>query len=295
MRKGVRMKRVKETMLFAVLAMLSLSMAGWGTELTGPEILARVDEEGEFVSEGSLITILSFETTRGDVTASENVFASFGKRSGDESVEYLLLYFLEPEDLKGMILLSVTREDPEEGSRIWTYSPGIESLSPGAGLKELDAEARGQSFAGSTLSRDEISGNFQFSEDYDAVLVGEEVLAIDENDVSCYILELAAKGNTEVDYAGGKMWVAKDTFLILRGEYLNDESEVVRTLEVRALGEFEGDVVVDALENTSVIDKEATVIRFLERKRPSEPFPDAVFSPEALADFDPEVYGVTLQ
>ena len=263
----------------------------WADALTGDEILSRVDEQGEFVGEGSLITTLRFETVHGDGTTSEYLFAALGKRE-EGGKESLLLYFLKPEDLEGMILLSIGSGGSKEESRIWLFSPGLEAFSPGAGLKELVAEERKQSFAGSTLSREEISGVFHFSEDYDAELSGEETLDIGGKAVPCYLLQIMAKPGAKVDHPAGRMWVAKETFLILRGEYLDDEGTLERTMEILALGEFEGHVTIDALVNRDISQKSSTTIYFEDRRRPSEEFPDALFSPDALPTFDPVGYGI---
>lgn len=267
---------------------LGLSFIGWANELTGPEILARVDEQGEFIGEGSLISLLHFENTYRDGTITENQFAVFGK--WEEGEDFLLLYFLTPPELYGMALLLAGSGDE---MRIWQFSPALEEISAGAGLKELIAEERKQNFAGSTFSREEISGRFHFSEDYDATLLGEETLSVGGLAVPCYLLEIVAKPDADTDSPSGKMWIAKDTFLVLRGNYMDDEGNLERTMEVFSLGEFEEEVVVAALVSSDVQEGGSTTITFYERRRPGEAFPDGMFSPETLATFDPEAYGIT--
>ena len=284
------MKTIERTFIWVLLTgCLYAAFTGAAADLTGPEILARVDEEGEFIGAGSFFSLLHFENTYRDGTTGETQFAVFGKWESDGG-DFLLLYFLTPPELLGMSLLLIGSGDE---MRIWQFSPAVEEISAGAGLKELVAEERKQSFAGSTFSREEISGRFHFSRDYDAILLGEESISVGDELTPCYLLEISAKPGVEDISPRGKMWIGKETFFVLRGEYMNEEGSLERMMEVLSLGEFEEETVVAALTSTNVEEGGSTTITFQERQRPEEPFPDEVFSPENLASFDPGIYGIT--
>ena len=284
------MKTMKRTFIWGLLlAGFCATFPGDAADLTGSEILARVDEEGEFIGEGSFFSLLHFENTYRDGTTGENQFAVFGKWESGGG-DFLLLYFLTPPELFGMSLL--LSGDGEE-MRIWQFSPALEEISPRAGLKELIAEERKQSFAGSTFSREEISGRFHFSRDYEATLLGEESIPVGDELAPCYLLEIVAKPGAEGVSPSGRMWIGKETFFVLRGEYMDEEGNLERVMEVLSLGEFEGEAVVAALTSTNTKEGGSTTITFQGRQRPEEPFPDEMFSPENLATFDPGIYGIT--
>ena len=284
------MKTIERIFIWVLLmGCLCATFTGAAEDLTGPEILARVDEEGEFIGEGSFFSLLHFANTYRDGTTGENQFAVFGKWESDGG-DFLLLYFLTPPELFGMSLLLIGSGDE---MRIWQFSPALEEISAGAGLKELVAEEREQSFAGSTFSRAEISGRFHFSRDYDATLLGEESIPVGDELTPCYLLEIVAKPGAEGVSPRGRMWIGKETFFVLRGEYMDEAEKLERVMEVLSLGEFEGEAVVTALSSTNAKEGGSTTITFQERQRPEEPFPDEMFSPENLAAFDPGIYGIT--
>ena len=254
-----------------------------GEELSGNEILTRVDQEAQFLSKGSMITTLRFENAYSDGTTSANRFASLSKQV-EEGAEYSLIYFVGPEDVEGTIFLSV-KPGPDEDSRMWLYLPALGMA------KELVAEQQEQSFAGSTFSYQDV-GSRDMEDKYDAELIGEETLVVGDESRLVYVLALTAKPDAEIDYPTAKMWVDKEGFLMLRTENYNAEGNLEWMMEVTKLGEFEGKVTADQMIASNVLDESSTTITFLERVRPEEELPDSVFGSENLASFDPAIYGL---
>jgi len=265
------------------LALLWSVVAVMGEELSGNEILTRVDQEAQFLSEGSMITTLQFENEYGDGTTSANRFASLSKQM-EEGAKYSLIYFVEPEDDKGTIFLSV-KPGPDEDSRMWLYLPAL-GMS-----KELVAEEQEQSFAGSTFSFQDV-GSRDMEDKYDAELIGEETLVLGDESRFVYILALTAKPDADTDYPTAKMWIDKEGFLMLRTENYNAEGNLEWMMEVTKLGEFEGKVTADQMIASNVLDESSTTITFLERVRPEEELSDFAFDPENLTSFDPAIYGL---
>jgi len=265
-------------LLGALLVAVSYSDGG----LTGDEILQRVDEQQDVIMGGNLISIIRFDNVYSDGTTASNLFGALGKKVEGQA-DKSLIYFKEPEDVRGTIFLSVKPEGEEV--RLWLYLPALGQV------KELvSEEERGGSFAGSTFSYREV-GSRKVSDDYTAELVGEEAITIGDQSYDCYVLELSAKPDAEVDYPTARSWVGKESWLTLRAEDYNEAGNLERTMEVLELGEFEGNLVANKIVATNVLDNSSTTISFLERRRPEEEIPDSVFEPDNLPGFDPAEWG----
>ncbi len=275
------MKRLESLISSLLLCVLLVGSTGFAEELTGEEILARAKFGGELRSEGSLITTFRLESKTADGTTTANSFVGFSKRT-KEGTEFLLLYFLDVGYNSGSILLM---ETPEHGTtRQWYYSPEWDLL------RELDVQAQGQSFAGSTLSFQNLGG-YDLESHYTAEVIANEQLLVGEAERMAHVLALSARPEEELDFPTAKMWVDKETFFVLRMRNINPAGEVGQTVEVLALGELEGAVTVDQLLNSDCVNGSSTTITFLERRQPEDEFPDDFFSLENLALFDPAKYG----
>lgn len=269
-------------LIFSFLMLVNLAYSDNG--LTGNKILQKVEEQEEEVMGGDLITFIRFDTVNPDGTTSSNVFRGLGK-SGPEQTDKSLIYFLEPKDVRGTLFLSI---DPEEGdSRIWLYLPAL-----GTRKELISEEEREKSFAGSTFSYEDI-GERSTVDDFNGKVVGEEVLTVEDQELSCYVLKLEAKPDAEIDYPTGKTWVSKDSLLTLKSEYYNQAGNLVRAIEVLALGEFEGKTVSKKMINKNILEDSSTTITFQRRIRPEGEIPDSVFEPENLPNFDPTKWGFT--
>jgi len=276
------MKKVTLISLLTVLAgILVLAAASYAAGLTGDQILQKVDEHETLVTQGSLISKIRFDNVYSDGTTAYNVFGGLSVKLEGQP-EKSLIYFEEPADVAGTIFLSIKPEGGE--ARMWLYLPALGMA------KEIVAEQRKQSFAGSTFSYKDV-GSRSFADKYSAKLVGDETVKIGDKSYDCYVLELTAKPDSDADYPTAKAWVDKDSFLMLKSEDYNSEGKLERTMEVLALGKFDGNVVADKMIATNVLDKSSTTITFLERKRPANPIPDSVFDPNNLASFDPTEFG----
>jgi len=270
---------VNLVMFALTVSMFSLSAAA----LTGDEILLQLDQQDQFLSEGSMISTLQFNTAYSDGTTSANQFASLSK-NGDDNAEYSLIYFVEPIDVAGTIFLSV-KTSLEESAHMWLFLPAL------GGVKELVADQQEQSFAGSAFSYQDI-GSRDFQGEYNAETVGEEQVEVDGKSYDCYILNLTAREDSNAEYASGKMWVEKENFIMLKSEDYNNDGKLERTTVILKLGEFEGNVVADKMISTDTIGGSSTTITFLTRTRPGEDIPNSVFDADDLAAFDPGAYGL---
>lgn len=260
-------------------ALITVTPSYSANQLTGEKILQKMDERESEVMGGSLITYIHFETENPDGTTSTSDFRSLGK-SNEGQADKTLIYFLEP---KGFLFLAITPE--EEDSKLWTYGSFT-------GLKRLESEQeREGSFAGSALSFEDIGQRGEMTEDYRAETVGEETLAVEGDKSSCYVLKLRAKEGVDVDYPVGKVWISKNSWLMLKSKFYNRAGNLELSRKVLKLGEFEGSLVADQFEIKNLVKEKTTTITFTKRKRPDKEIPDSVFDGEKLPEFDPAEWG----
>jgi hypothetical protein len=265
---------------WTLMALLLIGGAALAQDLTADDILDRMETEGDVLAEGSMIVQMRFDNVYSDGTTASNTFAGLSKPGKS------LMVFLEPEDVQGTIFLTLDPEAEDADTRLWLYLPLL-----GIPKELVSEEDRGGSFADSSISYEDIGGDGQ-REDYDAVLIGEEVVTVGNEDRTAYVLESTAKPDADKDIVRTVLWVDKESFVMLRMEAYNDLGNLEQTLEVIELGEFEGHLVVDGMLARDVLEESETTIVFLERRRPADEIPDEVFDPETLASFDPAAWGL---
>jgi len=265
---------------WTLMALLLLGGAALAQDLTADEILDRMETEGDVLAEGSMVVQMRFDNVYSDGTTASNTFAGLSKPGKS------LMYFLEPEDVQGTIFLTLDPEAEDADTRLWLYLPLL-----GIPKELVSEEARGGSFAGSSISYEDIGSDDQ-REDYDAVLIREKVVTVGNEDRTAYVLESTAKPDADQDIVRTVLWVDKESFVMLRMEAYNDLGSLEQTLDVIELGEFEGHLVVDGMLARNVLEESETTITFLERRRPAGEIPDEVFDPETLASFDPAAWGL---
>ena len=271
--------RWKRVFGWTLVALLLASGVALAQNLTADDILDRMEEESDALAQGSMISKMRFDNLYSDGTSASNTFAGLSKPNKS------LIYFLEPEDVAGTIFLTINPEDEGEDARLWLFLPLLEIP------KELVSEEdRGGSFAGSSISYEDIGGDDQ-SEDYDAALIGEETLTIGEEVRAAYIIESTAKPDADKDIVRTVLWVDKEGFVMLKMEAYNDLGNLEQTLDVLALAEFEGHLIAEQMVAHDVLEESETTITILERRRPAEEIPDEVFDSENLVSFDPTAWG----
>lgn len=263
---------------WTLMALLLIGGAALAQDLTVDDILDRMEEEGDTLAEGSMISQMRIDVNHPDGTTTWQTSAVLSKP------DRMLIYQLEPEDYnKGSMWLIIEQEDDD--SRLWMYLPAI-----GTPKELISEEQRGGSFAGSSISLEDIGGDDQ-REDYDAVLIGEEVVTVGNEDRTAYVLESTAKPDADKDIVRTVLWVDKENFVMLKMEAYNDLGNLERTLNVLKLGEFEGHLVAEVMFDRNELEEKETTITFLERRRPAGEIPDEVFDPETLVTFDPAAWG----
>lgn len=260
--------------LFSV-ALLGLTAAA----LTADEIMDMVDAESDALAEGSMISIIRFDNVFGDGTTGSNLFGSLSIPNRS------LIYFIEPTDVAGTIFLTHESDDDNVDARLWLYLPML-----GVPKELVSEEQRGGSFAGSALSYSDL-GDREGRADYDSALLGEEDVMIGDQTRIAYKIESTAKPDADVDDPRSIVWIDTEFLIMLKVESYNDLGNLSTTMEVLALGEFEGKLTADEMLATNHSDGGTTTITILERRRPETEISEDVFLPENIQTLDPVLWG----
>jgi len=265
---------------WTLMALLLIGGAAHAQDLTADDILDRMEREGDTLAEGSMISRMHWDILHPDTTTTSYTFGTLSAPGRS------LMCIIEPEDVRGTIFLALDSEDETEDTRMWQYLP-----LRGQPIEIVTEEDRGGSFAGSSISYEDIGGDDQ-REDYDAVLIGEETITVGDESRIAFVIESTAKPDADKDIVRTVLWVDKESFVMLKMETYNDLGNLERTLTVLELGEFEGHLVAEVMFDRNELEEKETTITFLERRRPAGEIPDEVFDPETLASFDPAAWGL---
>ncbi len=177
----------------------------WAQEPTGKEILEKIDK-----NMASKSTISTSKMLIHGARQTRTIEAkSWGMGDEKSFTEYLA-----PAREKGTKMLKL--ED-----KLWIYSPGSDRTI------QISGHMLKQSLMGSDLSYEDMMDNVELLEDYDAGVIGSEI--VDERD--CWIVELQAK-TAEVNYQIRKVWVDKVRYIPLKEELYAKSGKLLKRMEL---------------------------------------------------------------
>lgn len=272
------------SVFLVVVFLFAFGLSGFSADdLNGNEILKKMDEKSEMVTAGEMLSIINFHNVNADGTESSYKFGALArKKSGEPNLT--LIYYLEPKFVRGSIFL--TREMEAGETNMWLF------LSALGQAKELSTSKQEGSFAGSTLSYEEI-GSRTMSVDYNAERAGETTVQIGDKSVAVYKLSLTAKEEADPQYPERTVWVGKGSWVLLRSKSFSSEGKLMKEMELKELTTFEGNTVTKELVTTAVDTGASTTVTYIKRERPEKDIPDSVFQSENLKGFDPSRWGLT--
>lgn len=177
----------------------------WAQEPTGREILERIDKN---MAAKSTIT-----TSKMVIHGARQTRTIEAKTWGIEDQKAFTEY-LSPAREKGTKMLKL--ED-----QLWIYSPGADRTI------QISGHMLRQSMMGSDLSYEDMMDNTKLLEDYDAGVIGSEI--IEGRD--CWIVELQAT-TAEVNYQIRKVWVDKTRYIPLKEELYAKSGKLLKRMEL---------------------------------------------------------------
>src|SRR5665648_1100461 len=172
------------------LLIFSASILSFGQELTGEEIINKVNElmNQDTVQAKVKMTI---------VTSSDNervfIYNSFSKNKGEKN----LMRYVEPKRAKGQAILMLNYADD-----IWMYFPRTKRI------RKLATNSKSQKMEGSDFSYEDTGASDTFIENFNSKKLGSE----QKEGQDCYKIEMLKKEGIESGYSRLIMWVIKDNF-----------------------------------------------------------------------------------
>ncbi|MBW6536399.1 MAG: outer membrane lipoprotein-sorting protein [Mariniphaga sp.] len=124
--------------------------------------------------------------------------------------DYSLIYITAPAKEKGQVFLKRENE-------MWNWVPTIERMI------KIPPSMMMQSWMGSDFTNDDLVRESSLEKDYTHKLLGEETI---EN-FGCYKIELVPKPDAPVVWGKILMWVSKNEYHWLRGEYYDEDENLV--------------------------------------------------------------------
>jgi outer membrane lipoprotein-sorting protein len=172
---------------------------------TGKEILEKIDENMAFKSSitTSKMIIHGVRQTRTIEAKTWGI--------GDEKA---FTEYLAPAREEGTKMLKLK-------DMLWIYSPGSDRTI------QISGNMLRQSVMGSDLSYEDMMDNAKLIEDYDAGVIGSEMI----EDRDCWIVELQAK-KAEVNYQVRKIWVDKIRYIPLKEELYAKSGKLLKRMEL---------------------------------------------------------------
>jgi outer membrane lipoprotein-sorting protein len=238
----IRGTRVLLAMLSMCILVMSCSVRG--AELTAKQILEGIESTAFLVGSGSAKIELITESKRGQQRS--NTLQIYREKDADDTEKQLLEY-LQPADVAGTKLLSITKPDGKD-SEIWLFMPALGKE------RRIAAQEMQTKFMGTDFTYEEISGTASYKEDYESKRLNDDTF----DGHKCYVLQLTPKGKS--DYTLVKMWVWQDEYIPVKVEFYGRGDKLRKSLDTsgwkkNTKGKWEPSQVVmsDVLAGTKTI------------------------------------------
>ena len=228
------------------LLIFSASVASLGQELSGEEIIEKVNElmNQDTVQAKVKMTI---------VTSSDNervfIYDSFSKNKGEKN----LMRYVEPKRAKGQAILMLNHADD-----IWMYFPRTKRI------RKLATNSKSQKMEGSDFSYEDTGASDAFIEDFSSKKLGTEK----KEGYDCYKIEMLKKEGIESGYSRLIMWIIKDNFYPVVINYYDAENPelLLKTLIQYNIKEIDGIPTATKMVMYNKQENSQTSIEMLEIK-----------------------------
>lgn len=228
------------------LLIFSVSVLSFGQELTGEEIISKVNElmNQDTVQAKVKMTI---------VTSSGNervfIYDSYSKNKGEKN----LIRYIEPKRAKGQAILMLNYADD-----IWMYFPRTKRI------RKLATHAKSQKMEGSDFSYEDTGASDAFIEDFSSKKLGSEI----KEGHDCYKIEMLKKEGIESGYSRLIMWIIKDSFIPITIDYYDAENPelLLKTLIQYDIKNIDGIPTATKMVMYNKLEDSQTSIEMLEIK-----------------------------
>jgi len=204
----------------ALFSIINLVATAYGQELTGKQIMSKVNEiiNQKTVKAKMKMTIV---TTSGKKRTF--LYKSFSKDRGEKN----LIRYLKPRRARDQAILMLNYADD-----IWVYFPRTKRV------RKLATHAKRQKMEGSDFSYEDMGSSNTFIKDFNSKKLGSEK----KEGYDCYKIELTRKKSSDVGYSRLIIWVIKENFFpVVINYYGKDDPKVLKkTLVQYEIKEIDG-------------------------------------------------------
>lgn len=213
------MRRV--TFGMAALALLALGVGAVGAELSGTDIMTRVEQREIGKDETSQVT-LTLITKEGQRRERELLL----QRKGKADQKKVLIHFLSPADVRGVGFL-VWRHPGKDDDR-WLFLPALNMV------RRIAAADKRSSFVGSDFVYQDVAGR-DVGEDTHTLTRSESLGGQD-----CYVVKNVLRNPGSAEFSYKLSWVRKDNFVVIQELYYDKRGEKLKQLTVDKLDTIQG-------------------------------------------------------
>ena len=135
--------------------------------------------------------------------------------------EMFMILITGPARDKGQVFL-------KRNNDMWNWIPNISRMI------KIPPSMMGQNWMGSDFTNDDLVKLNSLVVDYTHKLLGDEMI----EGMDCHIIELRPKPDAAVVWGKIKLWVSKEEYLQLRGEYYDEDGSMVNTMEASQITQF---------------------------------------------------------
>lgn len=217
-----------------------------GAELTGREIMIKVDERPDGDDQRSIMK-MTLVNKRGKTR--ERALLMYSKDYGKDSKS--LMYFQSPGDVKGTGFLSWEYDDPEKDDAQWLYLPALKKS------RRISSSSENDYFLGTDFTFDDM-GDRSVDEDTHTLLKEEEV-----GGHLCWVVESKTK---DKDYMYSKRvgWIRQDSLSAVKIDFYDKRGSLLKVLTASDIREQDGIWTHHKMEMNHIQKNHKTIIEIEE-------------------------------
>jgi len=210
--------------------LLCTVMVAFAAYPDGDELLKKMDKVMASDTQ-KLTSKMVINTNRGSRTIET--------RSYTKGEDYSFTEYLAPAREEGIKMLKIS-------DNLWTYDPDADRTIT------ISGHMLRQSINGSDLSYEDMMSDETLNDDYKATTKGEEIIF----DRACWVVELTAL-KVGVAYPTRKLWIDKERYLPLRGEYFAKSGKLLKRMEILKVMQTDGRWFPKEMHYQDVLNKKS--------------------------------------
>ncbi|MCF7934572.1 MAG: outer membrane lipoprotein-sorting protein [Spirochaetia bacterium] len=248
----MRTKRTQKLLsLLVMICLIPSSLAAMSAE----EIIRKTDEMQTFdtaITEGELQITDRFGTKI-------STFIAWSRGSEESLIEFT--------------------STAERGQKILRTEDSIYLYYPDAQeLIRMQGAALRQGMLGSDVSYEDMTGDNDRLSQYEVVLDGEQVIG----DRMCYKLSLTATTRS-VPYPKETIWIDKEHFIVLKGEYSTKSGRLIKEIDVLETGRFDDLVLATTTRISDTMKADSQTLMIIRELQVNVPIDSRIFSLDELS------------